>query len=825
MADDDWVVPQEPPQTQDDGDDWVVPDEQHAAPAQGEPESPLTTFARSAARSVASLPPTVAGASLAGMATAEFGPVVAIPAAFGGAVAGSIGGNKLIDWALDHFGLREGSGPLSAQAEQQGNEANPTANLLGSLVAAPVGFGSRLPAAMSAGAQLVQRGVGAAGMGGLDVGQQLLEKGPENFDWKEAIANAAAGGVFANPRSVTAKFSAAGERIGKPIGDLFKSSSPETPAAQQAADAQTPPGATPPADPGQGTERADVPTDQTNVDTSTPPLVAQGASELRPPPDAAQKTSPTDSPNIGNPDSAPVGGKDASPLSTDDAGRKYLNERDLADRQASAQSLDTGPIPQDFLAALQPSLDRNSMAADVSRAKQAETAAPKPNEPVFDEATRARAAQTGQEPPTGSVNGAHDPAEVRKTAEAVLQRAEQGGYPVDPDREAAIKRVSDHITQTAPPEPQIEQLMRQKADLERQLKGSDTAAVTNEPKVVQNAVAALHAVGKPELATGLLKLPIDEKIQWAARYMAAKTNRTGAMPETLANPRLRKAEHVATAEVGGKQVSFRSKAASAKATQALKAMKTAMDNHPPVEGETTQQMRERYSAAVAEATKLNGGNNPTDRKVGYSPQVKPAEWLWMKHAQEGAKSTMQQYGKRLQNMVADEKLLRGGPEDVEAYRANRRGDADIAKSRRSGDEAVQKASEKASLTGPIEDMSNHTPEAQDRMHEELGKVADNIVKYADSLHAEADTENAKRDNATRAQKLKYDQMSEEERSVASDKDVAAYRKGQSEKAGTPVVETKLSKPTLSLIKKIVADPKMPKVETPDLEKKYPEPCT
>src|ERR1700731_1034950 len=142
---DDWIVPEEqdqeqaPPQQQQGDDDWVVPESEH----------PIKTFLREAARSVATLPPTIAGAGLGGAALSEFGPPGMIAGSLGGAVAGSIGGNAFLDYLMKHLGLREGPGFLSEQAEQAGREANPMASLAGGLAAAPIGFGAKLPAAMN----------------------------------------------------------------------------------------------------------------------------------------------------------------------------------------------------------------------------------------------------------------------------------------------------------------------------------------------------------------------------------------------------------------------------------------------------------------------------------------------------------------------------------------------------------------------------------------------------------------------------------------------------------------------------------------------------
>ena len=72
---------------------------------------------------------------------------------------------------------------------------------------------------------------------------------------------------------------------------------------------------------------------------------------------------------------------------------------------------------------------------------------------------------------------------------------------------------------------------------------------------------------------------------------------------------------------------------------------------------------------------------------------------------------------------------------------------------------------------------------------------------------------------------RYNQYAEEERSVAKPEDVAAYKAEQAKKAATAPVGTRISKPTLSLINKVVGNKDMPKIEKPeDPTKKYPGSC-
>lgn len=779
-----------------------------------EPEPWYKTAGREALRALATAPPTLAGAGLGAAALSELGPIGTVVGGLGGGIAGSIGGNKFVDWALEKAGLRQDPNSFfSEQQEQAGREANPKSALVGSLAVAPA-IGS------AAGATVAQRLLGGAAGAGLSAGQDIVEG--RDVDLGSALANAVAFGTFANMRPMAGRFVAAGERVGKPVGDLFRKGGTTE---------EVPPGATQPETHAPGQEAAEVPTSTFNTDTAVPPRTTRGASESPPPPDAGGQTEPKANPTVGNPDSAGVAGKEASPSSTDLKGREYTPDRILADRQSTTKTITTGDIPDDVMLAIRPKEETPPPPAperppnapvfsEEERARAQAGAAPKPEEtkPVTklepggtNPELAKRAPLTAPEDVTGSIKEPvkATPEELERLADELLKRHEGSGGLVPGDREVAKQRLKEVISK-APEGDQarVSELMAERERLQKELSTPAepvTAAVKEPLQFVKKTLDALAKKGTPEavkLAEGIRGLPHEQQTAAAAKAAAMLASRTGKVPTAdLKNQRFRNAETVPTLEVGGKKVSFKSKSDAARATQALQAMRTAMDEHPPVEGENRVQMNARLRQAAARAKELNGGKSPADT---YKPREKPAEWLWTRHAERGSKGVSLSE-KKAASLAADEKLLRGSPEDVEAYRANRRGEADIAKSRRSGDEAIAGAEAEQAQKG---DVSLHTPEAQDKLQEDFQTVGANIRKYADAG-----------DVYTR------EQRSKDERSVAKPEDVAAFKAEKTKKAATyEDVKTRISRPTLHAVNKAVKDaPAPPKEPTP--AEKYPGPCT
>lgn len=84
--------------------------------------------------------------------------------------------------------------------------------------------------------------------------------------------------------------------------------------------------------------------------------------------------------------------------------------------------------------------------------------------------------------------------------------------------------------------------------------------------------------------------------------------------------------------------------------------------------------------------RLKGAPEPT-----YKPAHKPAEWML---AREAKQVLSKPTPARIKKFKEAERMLRGAPEDVNNYRGGKRVEADIANSKRSGDEAIAGAEAK-----------------------------------------------------------------------------------------------------------------------------------
>ena len=82
--------------------------------------------------------------------------------------------------------------------------------------------------------------------------------------------------------------------------------------------------------------------------------------------------------------------------------------------------------------------------------------------------------------------------------------------------------------------------------------------------------------------------------------------------------------------------------------------------------------------------------------TGWSPTFKPREWLW---AREASALLKKPTPKAVTKFRDAERMLRGAPEDVENYRGGNRVEADIARSKRSGDDAIATAENRAAQGG------------------------------------------------------------------------------------------------------------------------------
>ena len=135
----------------------------------------------------------------------------------------------------------------------------------------------------------------------------------------------------------------------------------------------------------------------------------------------------------------------------------------------------------------------------------------------------------------------------------------------------------------------------------------------------------------------------------------------------------------------GSNITGRSPADVARKQGALDATKSAFAKFGVApDDETNGALLDRAKAGVAHAIEENNGINPTDRKTGYAPNVKPAEWQWVKAAQQlVAKPTPANISK----FKATEELLRGG--GAADTQATKRIEADIEKSNRPTSELAE----------------------------------------------------------------------------------------------------------------------------------------
>ncbi len=213
-----------------------------------------------------------------------------------------------------------------------------------------------------------------------------------------------------------------------------------------------------------------------------------------------------------------------------------------------------------------------------------------------------------------------------------------------------------------------------------------------EIKVVQKAREMFKAQGLPEehLKVFDALTPAEREIA-ATKFVNSTINKTDKVSSSVATARIRpKAE-----QVPGTNLSARSKEDAAKKGGALAKAQKAMDDNPPVAGETPAQLRARLTKMVADA-----GTALTDYKIGK----KPASYQLIKHAQQMLKLKKDWQPAKLQEFEANElKLRSGNADDIDDVRATNRIEADIAKSRRSGDDAIASAENDLAVSKDVED--------------------------------------------------------------------------------------------------------------------------
>jgi Inorganic Pyrophosphatase len=205
----------------------------------------------------------------------------------------------------------------------------------------------------------------------------------------------------------------------------------------------------------------------------------------------------------------------------------------------------------------------------------------------------------------------------------------------------------------------------------------ERAAAAKKPVAERAVVQDLIAKGKttPEAIAALPPEQVEAAIAGKrTRKYGVETGASAGYP----------VEGVVNSE--GKPVTANTKAKAAERSGAHKAVSDWFEKSAPPSGE---------EANGDLLNRIKGHNYPTE-KGAWIPAHKPKEWLLAREAKKLlAKPTPGNIGK----FKEAERLLRGGPEDVEAYRGGNRVEADIAQSRRSGDEAVQAAENAQHLPG------------------------------------------------------------------------------------------------------------------------------
>lgn len=310
------------------------------------------------------------------------------------------------------------------------------------------------------------------------------------------------------------------------------------------------------------------------------------------------------------------------------------------------------------------------------------------------------------------------------------------------------------------------------------------------PKVVTVAVNELRGKGMTEAAAKLEAMPDAERLKVASQYV----NKTGA---DLARPNRIKTPPPTVEGIlndNGQPVTANSKASAAAKSADVKTMNEAFEKHAPEAKvpstpEEKAAMRQQVQDFV-DATK----------DVTYRPALKHAPYLYARAAKKllTAKNPTDKSWTEFTETLAQ--LKAGGEKDV---RQGQRINADIERSRRSGDEAILKAEERNAATNNVEDEMIANIDAKragkdegylDVPHEEAETmVKPEPVKTAEDVK-KFDVKQADLDLAKPADRMKL----QEDTAKLADNLVKQPRKppvGESEGAASPV-------------RKVALDPKM-----------------
>ena len=197
-----------------------------------------------------------------------------------------------------------------------------------------------------------------------------------------------------------------------------------------------------------------------------------------------------------------------------------------------------------------------------------------------------------------------------------------------------------------------------------------------ERVVVQDLVNKLKAQGKDAEAAKVLQTPDEQLNAAVAGKRLRKYGVKGGYPVegvTMEN---------------GEPVTANTKAKAVERSAAHKAVSDWFEqSKPPSQMDTTKET----NGETLDRIKMKG-----DLLGGWVPSFKPKEWML---AREAKKTLAKPTPGNIAKYREAERLLRGGDEAVKNYRDSNRTEADIAMSKRSGDEAVANAENAQHLPG------------------------------------------------------------------------------------------------------------------------------
>ena len=198
-----------------------------------------------------------------------------------------------------------------------------------------------------------------------------------------------------------------------------------------------------------------------------------------------------------------------------------------------------------------------------------------------------------------------------------------------------------------------------------------------ERAVVKDLITKLEAAGQKEKADAIRALPEDQIL---AGIAGKRTRKYGVgTGESAGYP----VEGITNAE--GKPVTANTKAKAAQRGAAHKAIEDWFEGSKP-----PSQMDPSKETAGELLDRIKGHNYPAE-KGAWVPSHKPASWLL---AREAKRLLAKPTPGAIEKFRDAERMLRGSKEDVDNYRGGNRVEADIARSKRSGDEAVANAEAK-----------------------------------------------------------------------------------------------------------------------------------